>query len=187
MRWEEQGITGQNRYAVIPRTLCFLIRGDSVLLLRGAPTKRIWPNKLNGIGGHVEPNEDVWSSVRREIREETGLNVEHLHLAGIIHIEGIPPAPGVLITAFVAPIDSTDITPSQEGQLEWHRLSSLPKTDLVEDLPELIPRLLASMRRGHILYGHYRANEKGEMLFSFKEHPQLAPTALDDKIEPDAL
>ena len=44
----------KGRYQVVPRTLCFIIHDDDVLLLRGAPTKRIWPNKYNGVGGHVE-------------------------------------------------------------------------------------------------------------------------------------
>jgi len=29
-----------------------------VLLLRGAPKKKIWPDQYNGVGGHVKPDED---------------------------------------------------------------------------------------------------------------------------------
>ena len=53
----DQGVEvslSRDRYTVIPRTLCFVTRGDRVLLLRGALTKRIWANKYNGIGGDVE-------------------------------------------------------------------------------------------------------------------------------------
>ncbi|HKY53861.1 MAG TPA: DUF2281 domain-containing protein [Anaerolineales bacterium] len=41
----DQGITN-DRYTVIPRTAIFLRRGDSYLLLKGAPTKRLWANML---------------------------------------------------------------------------------------------------------------------------------------------
>ena len=46
MPQSDQGIT-KDRYTVIPRTAIFLWRGDFVLLLKGAPTKRLWANKYN--------------------------------------------------------------------------------------------------------------------------------------------
>ncbi|MBP8252642.1 MAG: hypothetical protein KAX40_09770, partial [Herpetosiphon sp.] len=60
---DDQGINNSmHRWQVIPRVLCFVTAGDDsdryVLLLRGAPTKRIWANRLNGVGGHVERDED---------------------------------------------------------------------------------------------------------------------------------
>jgi len=50
----EQGLD-LSRYMLIPRVLVFVKRGTSVLLIKGAATKRIWANKYNGVGGHVEP------------------------------------------------------------------------------------------------------------------------------------
>ena len=40
---EEQGVTS-DRFSVIPRSLIFINRGDQILLLRGAPNKRLWAN-----------------------------------------------------------------------------------------------------------------------------------------------
>ena len=54
---QDQGIDvslKRQRFTVIPRTLVFITRGDHVLLLRGSAQKRIWANKYNGIGGHIE-------------------------------------------------------------------------------------------------------------------------------------
>ena len=89
-----------NRYQVVPRTLCFVTHGDDVLLLRGAPDKPIWPNKYNGVGGHIEPDEDVYSAARREIEEETGLEVHHLCLRGTINIP-VDEASNIGILVFV--------------------------------------------------------------------------------------
>ena len=65
MSKNDQGIDvslKRQRYTVIPRTLVFITRDERVLLLRGAPTKRIWANKYNGIGGHIERDEDIYSA-----------------------------------------------------------------------------------------------------------------------------
>ena len=53
----DQGIT-LDRYMLIPRTMIFLRRENSYMLLKGAPTKRLWAGRYNGIGGHVERGDD---------------------------------------------------------------------------------------------------------------------------------
>ena len=83
---DEQGITS-DRFMVIPRTLIFITRGDEVLLLKGSPGKRLWANRYNGVGGHVERGEDILSAARRELVEETGLVVNDLWLWGVIMID----------------------------------------------------------------------------------------------------
>jgi 8-oxo-dGTP diphosphatase len=50
---------------IIPRVAVFLRRNDSYLLLKGAPTKRLWANKYNGLGGHIERGEDVLSAAKQ--------------------------------------------------------------------------------------------------------------------------
>lgn len=81
----EQGLN-QDRYMVIPRTLIFVRNQDRVLLIRGAPTKRLWANKYNGLGGHVEAGESIHAAAIREVFEESGLREIKLTLIGIISI-----------------------------------------------------------------------------------------------------
>jgi predicted NUDIX family phosphoesterase len=61
-RWEmpksDQGVHTK-RYQIIPRVLIFIFDGDRVLLIKGAPNKRLWANQYNGIGGHIERGEDA--------------------------------------------------------------------------------------------------------------------------------
>ncbi len=56
-------------------TLAFIIKNDKVLLLNRNfnPWKGCW----NGVGGKIENNETIDDSMLREIREETGLNLDN--------------------------------------------------------------------------------------------------------------
>lgn len=142
---QEQGVEvslERKRYTAIPRTLCFIRRGrDEVLLLRGAPDKRIWANKYNGIGGHVERGEDIFTSMAREIGEETGLEVRQLALRGVVNVDAGSEV-GILMFVFSAEYVSGGLALSEEGTLEWVRRGQLHTLPLVEDLPALIPRIL---------------------------------------------
>ena len=155
----------RQRYTVIPRTLVFITRGDRVLLLRGAPTKRIWANQYNGIGGHIERDEDIYSAALREVHEETGLEVDDLRLAGLINIDGDQPA-GILLFVFTATSRSGDPIPSEEGTLEWIARDQLAQIDLVEDLPTILPRALDLPLNAPPFFAHYHYEEQGKV-----DHP----------------
>lgn len=149
MGGQDQGLsTGQERYQTIPRTLCLITHGDGVLLLKGAPNKRIWANRYNGVGGHVEKGEDVFAAALREIREETGLTVEDLCLCGVVNADAGHPQCGVMLFVFLGRASSRQICPSVEGELEWVAISDLDHYDLVEDLSTLLSRALAMCEKG---------------------------------------
>lgn len=137
----EQGIT-LDRFMVIPRTLIFVTRADQVLLIKGAPAKRLWANLYNGIGGHIEPGEDALSAARRELAEETGLQALDLRQVGTIFIDAGQPV-GILLLVFRGRYAGGEVVASSEGQLEWVPLARLEDYPLVADLRLLLPRVLA--------------------------------------------
>jgi len=145
---------------VIPRTLCFLFYGDDVLLLRGAPDKRLWANRYNGIGGHVEPGEDVYSAARREIREEAGVPVVGLQLRGIITIAPEGEGRGVLLFVFTAQALSRDVGASAEGELVWVRRDQVSGLDVVEDVPVILEWVL-TMDPGDPPFSAHSVRDKG--------------------------
>ncbi len=156
------------RHLVLPRTLCFVTWGDEVLLLRGAPDKRIWPNRYNGVGGHVERGEDVRSAARREIAEETGLTVEDLRLRGVVHVSPDAEGVGVMLFVFAARAQQREVRPSAEGAAVWVRQGRWEELDLVDDLPLLLPRVLAPPD-APLFFARSTYDERGRLVVVFEE------------------
>ena len=138
---QDQG-TDLIRYKVIPRTLIFITRHNQVLLLRGAANKRLWANRYNGIGGHVERNENILAAASRELYEEAGLDSIELHLCGIVSVD-VEEMTGICLYVFTGESSQTQVLPSDEGQLEWISREEWDKLPLVEDLPQILPHVLA--------------------------------------------
>ena len=166
MQWADQRSNQPGRYLASPRTLSFITHDDEVLLLRGAPHKKLWAGLLNGVGGHIEPGEDIAASARREIEEESGLVIADLDLRALVHISGRDHAPGVILFVFVGYSDSQAVHASVEGDLAWYPIAALPLAELVDDLKLLLPRLLAR-DAPPLIYGCYVADASGAMAFHF--------------------
>ncbi len=138
----EQGASETDgRWLTIPRTLCFVTNGDDVLLMRRASHKRIFPNQYNGVGGHIERDEDPLTSAKREILEETGLKVRDMRLRALYNID-TGQATGIVLFVFTAASDSRELSNSEEGTLHWIPKTLVNQFDLVEDLPFILPRIM---------------------------------------------
>lgn len=179
MQTNEKGVRepGRRRYQAIPRTLLLITSqnpekpsadGRDLLLLKGAPTKRLWANRYNGLGGHVEAGEDILKAAQRELAEETGLTDISLTLRGIININtGIDeegPRPGVLLFVLVGETNRRTLRPSTEGTPEWIPLRELNDYPLLDDLYAVIPLALGD---GPLFYGHYSPQADGSMSYHF--------------------
>src|SRR5262245_51222131 len=132
---DQQGANAtQGRWLTIPRTLSFVTNGDDVLLMRRAPHKRVFPNQYNGVGGHIERHEDIYAGAKREILEETGLEVDNLRLRAVYNIDAGEET-GIVLFVFTGVSQRRDVISNDEGTLHWIPKHSVTQFDLVEDLP----------------------------------------------------
>ena len=165
---------GRQRYQAIPRTLVFLTSinpqhgGRDILLLKGAPSKRLWAGLYNGLGGHIEADEDIYGAALREVAEEAGLHVAQLFLRAVVNIDtGADEQgqrPGVMMFVFLGETSERTVRPTAEGAPEWLAIDQLQALPLVNDLHELLPRVLD----GGFVYGHYVPGENGRLAYWFR-------------------
>ena len=152
-----------DRYQIIPRVLIFVTRGESVLLIKGSPQKRIWANLYNGIGGHVEKGEDILTAAYREFYEETGLNLLNPWLCAVVTID-TGKGTGIGMHVFRGEMSPGKPKGTSEGLLEWVPLGDIQNVPLVEDLPVLIPKIMEIKKNSSPLFLHYNYSENDTMV-----------------------
>jgi 8-oxo-dGTP diphosphatase len=97
--------------------------------------------KYNGLGGKLEAAEDVVSGMRREIREEAGIECDSLHLRGTISWPGFGKN-GEHWFGFIFLIDAWTGTPladNREGTLRWVPIEKMLELPLWEGDRHFLP------------------------------------------------
>ncbi|MCY4022933.1 MAG: NUDIX domain-containing protein [Anaerolineaceae bacterium] len=158
----------EGRWLTVPRTVAFVCHEESVLMIKRRQDSRVYPGRYNGVGGHLERDEDPASGVLREISEETGLEVSHLRLRAVYNIDP-GGRQGVLLFVFTCTCDSPALSgPSQEGELHWILREDLQSLPLVEDLPQMLPLILDMADEAAPLFVHasYDCNDKLQLRIS---------------------
>lgn len=124
------------------RVLCFIRDGDRLLLLhrRNPPNAGQW----DGVGGKLEAGEDPFTACRREVKEETGLDILAPQLRALLTVT--VRSTGFLWVLFTFTADTPGGTPvvSAEGELAWVPIDRVHTLPVVPDLPVILPHILAA-------------------------------------------
>lgn len=111
-------------YTPIVATLGYVLSPDRRMVLmihRNARPGDLHLGKYNGLGGKIEPDEDVVSGMLRELREEAAIEAEELFLRGTVSWPGFGKHGEdwlgfiFLITRF----RGEPLSANAEGSLEW--------------------------------------------------------------------
>lgn len=122
-------------YTPIVATLGYVLSPDktSVLMVhRNARPDDQHYGKYNGLGGKLEPEEDIVTGMRRELYEEASIEVHTLTLRGTINWPGFGKQ-GEDWLGFIFRIEQWSGTPpatNPEGTLEWVALDRLDTLSL---------------------------------------------------------
>ena len=124
-------------------TLCYVERDGCWLMLHRVK-KNADENagKWIGIGGHLEENESPEECIRREAREEAGVELSDLRLRGIITFI-LPDWGNELTFLYTAKTDITELPDCGEGVLEWVPIENVMSLPLWEGDKVFLPLLLS--------------------------------------------
>ncbi len=124
-------------YTPIVATLGYVLSPDGkrvLMIHRNARPDDQHLGKYNGLGGKLDPHEDVLAGMRREIREEAGIECDEWQLRGTINWPGFGKRGedwlGFIFT--ITRFSGMPLERNPEGALEWvelDRLHELPMWD----------------------------------------------------------
>lgn len=135
-----------------------------VLLLKRAATKKVDPGVYSGIGGKVEPGEEFYLAMLREIEEETGIKeVKNLRPYSITqHPDPATQAEWVNVYFTCDIEDQIEIKETEDGTFEWIDPSDVNNLPMVRDLKEYIPAIAKDPNQ--FILGIYRYDTAGNVV-----------------------
>jgi 8-oxo-dGTP diphosphatase len=141
-------------YTPILATLGYVFSPDGTKVLMVHRNRRPTDahlGKYNGLGGKLHADEDVVACMKREIREEAGIECESLRLAGTISWPGFGVG-GEDWFGFIFRIhrfSGTPFTENAEGALEWIDAGRLLELPLWEGDRHFLPLVFANGPQFH--------------------------------------
>lgn len=151
---------------MILTTLCYIENNDDYLVLHRVKRKvDVNEDKWVGVGGHFMDNECPFSCVKREVREETSLDIDSFKLRGVVTFisDCWETDYMFLYTASIndelrASIDVNDYNLCDEGNLRWVNKKELLTYNIWEG-DKIFLELLESGKCGFDLKLTYRGNQ----------------------------
>ncbi|MCL2161166.1 MAG: NAD(+) diphosphatase [Betaproteobacteria bacterium] len=109
---------------ISPVAIGLVVRGNEILLARHVRSQRFAPGMYSALAGFVEAGESIEECLRREVREEAGIEIHNLRYFG----SQSWPYPHSLMIGFIADYLSGELV-AQKDEIEdlgWFRLDDLP-------------------------------------------------------------
>jgi len=146
---------------------CFVRKGDKYLMLHRSKDKRIMPDIWMAPGGHREFNEGLFECAKREIREETGLEIKNLRIKAVGNAFLKDLNQEFFFHFVFADYASGEVIENhKDGKLNWVTPEEMKKLDnLLAEIHEILPYIFSNNDR---IISYKAAYEKGNKMTGFK-------------------
>lgn len=145
---------------------CFVKKGNKYLMLHRRSDKRIMPGVWMAPGGHREFNEGLFECTKREIKEETGLNVKNIKIkvAGNAYLADLDQE--FYFHLLTADYGGGKLKQKvEDGEFAWLTKKEILKLDnLLAELREVLPHIFSNSDR---VITYKAVYEKGNKMSSF--------------------
>lgn len=117
-------------------TMCAIVKGDQVLMILREKGWTGWAFP----GGHLENNESIYHCIKREIKEEAGLDLKELYFRGFANFYNPETRTRHIVNNFYCDNFCGNAKNScDEGTLKWFHMNELPNLALAEGMEYRFP------------------------------------------------
>ncbi len=118
-----------------------MVRGGRVLLVKRSPQARHYSDVWDVFGGHVEVGESLEEALRREAREELGVEIESFRPLGTVH-DPVEPADITVFAVVGWRGEPVNAAPDEHSDIRWLSMGELPDSSGLEAYRRLVIRAL---------------------------------------------
>ena len=122
-----------------------LLTDGKVLLVRRSPAARYYPDVWDLFGGHVEAGESLDEALRREAREELGVEIASFHPLGTVH-DPVEPADITIFAVTAWRGEPANAAPDEHSEIGWFSPGELPDSSGLEAYRRLVMQALELSR-----------------------------------------
>ncbi len=123
-------------------SVCFIKDVDKNKILFLKRNKEPMSDMYTGVGGKTEPDEDIYESCIREVKEETGLIVYKLKLEGVVKTILQDADSSWILFIYTANEFGGEIIDCNEGDLEWLNRDEVDSKNLIGFIREMLSAIL---------------------------------------------
>lgn len=133
------------------QTVCVIYKDSKILL--GLKKRGFGVGRWNGFGGKVEELETLEESVKRETKEEAGIEITNIEKIGVIDFKFEDSAREIECHFFKADIEKGEPTETEEMEPRWFDVENIPYSKMWPDDKFWMPMFLAGKKfRGRFLF-----------------------------------
>lgn len=115
-----------------------IVDAAQVLLAHRHPHRTWYPDCWDLIGGHLEPGEPPLEAVRRECREELGIDIHVPHTLALPSSDPTVEVHGFIVTGWTGAV--SNVATKEHDDLRWFEAHELPALTLAD--PAILPAVL---------------------------------------------